>query len=215
MKRLVLLLLVMGIAASLFAQVLPTHQFASGSWGLSGSRLYQNDVNARLAKVNMQIPQSGTMLYPFNVRYEGGFEDGHGGFGIHIFMDTAFNGASWGAGNSYLLWLNYDENPIANSSIPRGLSAQVYRSRSNSVMDLVGNFPLNDYTNYLIRSGILSQNIPVKIMVNGNTGEVRIYDPTDTSGNFYFYFNLDQRDLPLKGNWIALRTNGLKVSFGQ
>ncbi|MDR0464590.1 MAG: hypothetical protein LBG94_05675 [Treponema sp.] len=215
MKRLVLLLLVLGIAASLFAQVLPQHQFASGNWGLSSNRLYQNDANARLAKVNMQIPQSGTMMYPFNVRYEGGFEDGHGGFGIHIFMDTAFNGASWGAGNSYLLWLNYDEHPIANSGIPYGLSAQVYKSVNNSTMNMVGNFPLNEYTPYLLASGILSQPIPVNIMVNGNTGEVRVYDPTDSTGKFYFYFNLDQRDLPLRGNWIALRTNGLKASFGQ
>ena len=215
MKRLVLLLLVLGIAASLFAQVLPQPQFASGNWRLTGNRLYQNDAAARLAKVNMQIPQSGNMVYPFNVRYEGGFEDGHGGFGIHIFMDNAFNGASWGAGNSYLLWLNYDENPIANSGIPRGLSAQVYKSISNSQMNVVGNFPLNQYVPYLLSSGILNQPIPVKIVVNGNTGEVRVYDPTDRTGRFYFGFNLDRRDLPLRGNWIALRTNGLKASFGQ
>jgi len=215
MKRLILLLLVMGIAASLFAQVLPTHQFASGSWGLSGSRLYQNDANARLAKVNMQIPQSGPMQYPFNIRYEGGLEDGHGGFGIHIFVDNAFNGASWGAGRSYLLWLNYDERPIAGSGIPYGLSAQVYKSISNSQMDLLGSFPLDEYTAYLVRSGILTQTIPINLMVNGNTGEVRLYDPTDPTGNFYFYFNLPQSDLPLRGNWISIRTNGLKASFGQ
>ena len=215
MKRLILLLLVLGIAASLFAQVLPTHQFASGNWGLSGSRLYQNDANARLAKVNMQIPQSGAMLYPFNVKYEGGFEDGHGGFGIHIFMDTAFNGASWGAGRSVLLWLNYDEHPIANSGIPYGLSAQVYRSVSNSQMELLDSFPLNEYVPYLLSSGILNQAIPVRIMADSSTGEVRVYDPTDPTGNFYFYFNLPRGVIPANGNWIAIRTNGMKASFGQ
>ena len=85
MKRLVLFLLVMGLGVSLFAQVqLPEYHFASGSWVLSGDRLFQNDANARLAKVNIRAPQSGPMIYEFNVRYEKGIEDGHGGFGLYF-----------------------------------------------------------------------------------------------------------------------------------
>jgi len=216
MKRLILLLLILGIAMSLFAQTIPRgqFQFAAGNWGWSGNRLVQNDANAWLAKTNVvSLPQSGVMNYQFNMRHEGGIEDGHGGVGIHVFMDTALNAESWGAGNSYLLWLNYDENPVANSGIPRGLSAQIYKSVNNSQMDLLDSVSLDVYTNELIRSGILNHNIPVNIMINGSTGEVRIYSPIDQS--FFFYYYLPARDLPLRGNNVALRTNGMKVSFGE
>jgi hypothetical protein len=135
MKRGILFLLVFGATAALFAQVnLPEHRFVSGSWSISGQRLYQNDANARLAKVNIRAPQSGPMLYEFAARYESGAEDGHGGFGLHIFGDKALNAASWGSGNSYLLWLNYDEKPIDKRNIPAGLSAQVYRRDRKSVV---------------------------------------------------------------------------------
>jgi len=29
----------------------------------------------------------------------------------------------------------------------------------------------------------------------------------------YLYFFIDKKDLPLKGNYVALRTNGIKLSF--
>jgi len=213
MKRFVLFLLVLGVGVSLFAQVqLPEYHFASGSWSLVGDRLYQTDAGARLAKVNIRVPQSGPMIYEFNVRYEGGAEDGHGGFGLHIFTDNVINSASWGSGVSYLLWLNYDEHPITKG-IPAGFSAQVYRSYTNSRMDLVESVDLNQYA-YLLTPENLSQPVPFRIWVDGNTGEVRIYDPTDPDDGFYFYYFIDSKDLPLKGNWISLRTNGIKLSFG-
>jgi hypothetical protein len=205
-------MLVMGIAVSLFAQVLPQHQFASGNWSLSGNRLYQNDANARLAKVNMLIPQSGTMVYEFNVKYEGGIEDGHGGFGIHVFVDAPHPRESWGAGNSILLWLNYDENPVTPGFI-RGFSAQVYRSRSNTQMDLLESYDLNWALDFITWDD-LAYPVPVKIWVNGNTGEIRVYDPSDPILADYWYFYIPQRDLPLRGDWIAIRTNGMSVSFG-
>jgi hypothetical protein len=212
MKRCVVFLLIFGVAASLFAQVqLPEHRFASGNWIISGQRLYQNDAKARLAKVNIRVPQSGPMVYEFNARYESGAEDGHGGFGLHIFADSVYNGPSWGSGKSYLLWLNYDEKPI-NKNIPRGFSAQVYRSYTNSRMELVQSVDLNHYTPLLTEDN-LSYAVPFKIWIDGNTGEVRIYDPTDSAGTAYYYFYIDGRDLPMKGNWIALRTNGVNLSF--
>ena len=213
MKRLILFLLVLGVGVSLFAQVqLPEHQFASGNWSIVGNRLFQNNVNARLAKVNIRAPQSGPMIYEFNVRYEDGINDGHGGFGIHVFADNAYNGPSWGAGNSYLLWLNYDEKPISKG-IPRGFSAQVYRSTSNSAMSLVESYDLNEYAYLLTYENCAANSVPAKIWVNGNTGEVRVYDPTDPAMEYYYYLNLPARNL--RGNWIALRTNGLKLSFGE
>jgi len=196
------------LGVSLFAQVqLPEYHFASGSWVLSGDRLFQNDANARLAKVNIRAPQSGPMIYEFNVRYEKGIEDGHGGFGIHIFVDNVVNRASWGSGASYLLWLNYDDRPITRG-IPAGFSAQVYRSVSNSYMELLESFDLNEFA-YLLTYENAAYPVPVKIWADGNTGEVRVYDPTDPDYYWYFYIGRN-----IRGNWISLRTNGLSLSFG-
>jgi hypothetical protein len=55
--------------------------------------------------------------------------------------------------------------------------------------------------------------ITFRIIANGDTGEVRIYDPTDPDNGRYLYFFIDKKDLPLKGNYVALRTNGIKLSF--
>ncbi|MCL2128513.1 MAG: hypothetical protein FWH38_09680 [Treponema sp.] len=217
MKRLVFFVLVLGMVMALQAPVLfaqadvPEYTFAAGNWGFSGPRLYQNDAGARLAKVNFMVPQSGPMVYEFNAKYEDGAEDGHGGFGIHLFVDNPYNAASWGAGKSYLLWLNYDEAPYT-PGIPAGLSAQVYKSVGNSRMDLVESVSLNEYLPLLTDEN-LAYSIPFKIEADGDTGEIRVYDPTDPELSSYFYFNVDRGDLPLKGNWVALRTNGIKLSF--
>jgi len=212
MKRLVFFLLVMGLGVSLFAQVqLPEYHFGSGSWSFVGPRLYQNDANARLAKVNIRAPQNGPMIYEFNVRYEDGIQDGHGGFGLHVFANGILNSVSWGSGQSYLLWLNYDEHPITKG-IPRGFSAQIYRSVTNSYMELVDSIDLNQYAYLLTYENCAAQPVPARIWIDGNSGEVRVYDPTDPDGNYYFYFYLPARNL--RGDWISLRTNGLKLSFG-
>jgi len=210
MKRFVLCALALGISLPLFAQT-PEYRFAFGRWQFDGPRLYQNDENARLAKVNLRVPQSGAMIYEFSVRYEGGAEDGHGGFGLHIFVDSPHNGPSWGAGNSYLLWLNYDNAPFTRG-IPRGLSAQVYRSLSNSRMDLLESVSLNEYLPLLTREN-LQNPTSFRIIADGNTGEVRVYNPFEPGGNSYFVFYIDRRNLPLRGNWVSLRTNGIRLSF--
>lgn len=212
MKRMVLVLMVLGLASAVYAQSqIPAYRFASGKWQFVGERLFQNDEKAGLAKANFTVPQSNAMIYEFNARYELGAEDGHGGFGIHIFGDTAIDKASWGSGNSYLLWLNYDENP-KSKDIPKGLSAQVYRSYSHSRMELVDSVDLNEYA-YLLTEDNLSAPVPVKLIVDGDTGEVRIFDPRDPDLRDYFYFYLDSKDVPLKGNYVALRTNGMTLSF--
>ena len=214
MKRFILILLVLGLAVSLFAQeeFLPEHYYATGSgnWMFIGNRLYQTDARSGLAKMNLRAPQSGPMIYEFNVRYEDGVQDGHGGFGIHLFANNVNNIASWGSGSSYLLWLNYDENPVTRG-FPRGFTAQVYRSFNNSTMDLVDSFDLNDYLFFLTYENWAARSVPVKIWADGDSGEVRIYDPTDP--DLYLYFYLPERNLT--GDWVSLRTNGLRLSFGQ
>jgi len=213
MKRFILFVLVMGITVTLFAQnTLYDYRVASGTWGLTGDRLYQNDANARLAKVNIFLPQSGLTYYDFNVRYEGGAEDGHGGFGLHVYIDVPYHAVSWGAGRSYLLWLNYDETPISNSGIPANLSGQVYRSTSDSQMELVHSISLNEYLPLLLAN--ISHSIPFKISVSSTSGEVRVYDPTDPTMNTYYYFFINTGHIPSQSNWVALRTNGIKLSFG-
>ncbi|MDR2786125.1 MAG: hypothetical protein LBB83_09460 [Treponema sp.] len=213
MKRIVFLLAAICLTSLVYAQSnsIPDYQPASGKWSPSGNRLYQNDAGARLAKINVRIPQSGAMVYDFNARYESGAEDGHGGFGLHVFADTAYNSASWGSGKSYLLWLNYDENPD-NGRIPGGLSAQVYRSYTNSRMDLVESVSLNEYAS-LLTDDNLTSSVPFRIVVDGSTGEIRVYDPTDPNLETYRSFYIDRRDIPLNGNWVALRTNGISMSF--
>jgi hypothetical protein len=119
---------------------------------------------------------------------------------------------SWGRGTSSLLWLNYDERPLKNSGIQPGLTGQVYRSISNSQMELLYSVDLNDYAELLTPDN-LSSEVPFKIWVDGDTGEVRIYDPTDPDLATYYYFSVDKKDLPLKGDWVVMRTNGIKMSF--
>ncbi|MDR1232458.1 MAG: hypothetical protein LBK61_13780 [Spirochaetaceae bacterium] len=218
MKKLLFWALVFAVAAGLSAQnvtvrEVPEIEYArdAGAWSFTGPRLSQEDEGARLAKVNLGVQQEGEMLYEFNVRYEGGAEDGHGGVGIHILGDSRIDRASWGSGKSYLLWLNYDEHPIS-SDIPAGLSAQVYQSTTHSQMTLLHSMDLNDYLWYLDDEA-LSESIPFRILVNCDTGEVRVYDPTEDLDSVYFVFNIDKSDLPLKGDWVALRTNGVKASF--
>ncbi|MCL2243554.1 MAG: hypothetical protein FWC03_03690 [Treponema sp.] len=211
MKKMVLALVLITGAVFAYAQAnLPNYQAVSGRWSMIGGRLQQTDERARLARLNVRVPQaSDIMTYEFDAKYEGGAEDGHAGFGIHVFVDNAFSREAWGAGRSVLLWLNYDEKPLT-SDIPKGFSAQVYRSLSNTDMRLVESIDLNEFFYYVTDNDLL-QAWPIKIVINSNTGETRIYDPVDST--IYYYFYLDRSYLPLRGEWVVLRTNGMKASF--
>jgi hypothetical protein len=77
-------------------------------------------------------------------------------------------------------------------------------------MDLIENVNLNAFVDLVDEN--LAYQVPIKIWANGDTGELRIYDPTDPDLTYYYYFYLPTKNL--KGDWISLRTNGLKVSFG-
>ncbi|WP_319415489.1 hypothetical protein [Marispirochaeta aestuarii] len=211
MKKVITLFAILGLLVPMFGLdfPMPEHQFAQGDWKLLGDRLYQMDEDEPLAKANIRIPQAGPMVYAFNVRYEGGGEDLHGGFGIHVFADSVHPRKSWGSGKSYLLWLNYDADPVSDN-IPKGLSAQVYHSVSHTRMDLVKSIDLNKYA-YLLNAENLDTEVPVRIVVNGLTGRVRIY--SDLYPGYYVYFDIGDGK-PMKGEWIALRTNGMAASFG-
>ena len=121
MKRTLVLIAVIVLAAGMvYADSHLSFGTPEGQWNLVGGRLFQQDEGAPRAKAWMAIPQNGSMIYEFTMRYEGGGEDGHGGVGIQFLADSVPTGKSWGFGDSWLLWLNYDENPTA-AGVPRGL----------------------------------------------------------------------------------------------
>lgn len=211
-KRTITITLVIAIflmaAQFAIAQSLPVHQLAVGNWKIVGNRVYQYDTDETLAKANIFVPQVGKMSYKFNVRYEGHGNDLHGGFGIHVFADSATVQRSWGTGESYLLWLNYDANPLS-ADIPKGFSAQVYKSNHHFSMDLVESVDLNHYVKYMTTQ-TAKMIIPITIYVDGTKGMVKVVNPGFP--NRYFEFSLGERNMT--GQWIALRTNGMALSWG-
>lgn len=177
-----------------------------GGWRVRGDRLYQQDTKEHLAKINFEAAQSGLMEYNFDVRYEaGGLTDRMGGFGIQVFVDDAHKGESWGNGKSYLLWLNYDEDPSYGEA---GFRGQVYRSYGHSHMELLDGYDVGLNPQVLTQEN-MSLKVPVKIQVDGDTGLVKVWDPSRPGTYVRFY--LDRG--PGKGNYISLRTNSLAASF--
>jgi hypothetical protein len=201
-------------AVSIAAQQIPEYSVGYGNWVLNkeDGRLYQNNEETGLAKANFKVKQTGAMIYEFNFRYEGGIEDGLAGFGIHLFVDDITNRPSWGSGKSYLLWLNYDEKP-ADKRIPAGLSALIYRSNSKSSMTLEEAIDLNQYK-YLLSEDNINSTLPIKIYMDPETGEVRMYDPFDEEGTLYYYLYEDPKLIVNNSGWITLRTSSMKASFG-
>ncbi len=200
-----------------------------GQWGIRGGMLVQRDAQTGLARIDRQVPQRGEIEISFQVRYEaGGFPDQaalragqlHGGFGIHVGVNSPPLGRiAWGAGQSYLLWLNLDTRRETMSDAPEhfGFRGQVYESKRNAVMDVT---PLNvdiqaELANVGIIMGIddieqfLGVLVPMRIRVNYDTGRILVADPT--APTLWFYFDVDPA--VLRGTHVSLRTNSLAVSF--
>lgn len=209
MKKASLFFVLVVVVALLPAASLSVDQFhyAYGQWEMEGNRLVQKDLLAGMARVDIPYNQEGTVVYNFNVQYVDGGEDSHAGFGIHIFVENPAVGKAWGNDKSYLLWLNYDSNP---KGISPGLSAQVYKSLNNYNMELIADYDLNRFASLLTPSNS-KVTIPVRMEVNGTTGEVKITDPL--RDNWVYKFNLGNNS-PLKGKYISLRTNSGSFSFG-
>ena len=211
MKRFFLLFVGFLLVNSFLSAAGPVdYKAGAGDWKLSGARLYQNDSSNGALMAHLSVPQNGLMAYNFNVRYEGGAAaDRQGGFGIHLFVDKPSSiKNSWGDGDSVLVWLNYDADPVLDD-IPAGLSAAVYHSSNNSVMELAGAYDLNSWSSLLTpNAGKIT--IPVELTVNGRTGDAWIRSPLDSS--VVYRFNLGKKNL--QGDYVSLRTNGMAVSFG-
>ncbi|MEE8440108.1 MAG: hypothetical protein V3S41_00180 [Spirochaetia bacterium] len=240
MKKVALIFaaLLLLLPLTLSAQVIVDDDFATlgdwvpgyGEWGIRGGMLVQRDTDTGLARIDRMVPQSGEIEISFKVRYEaGGFESQaalrsqqfHAGFGIHVGVENPPLGrVAWGAGNSYLLWLNLDTRAetARDAREHLGFRAQVYESAKNSEMTLGSAYNV-DIIAALNAAGIsmaledlatfVASPVQIKIRVNVATGKVMVMDPTNPT--LWFAFDVDRR--VLRGDYISLRTNGLAVSF--
>ena len=212
MKRLIVLLCLLFLVfpAFLFSQDMGGWVGAYGDWKMVGDRLVQSSTKAGMAQAYMRLPQSGIMEYQFDVKYVDGGADMFGAFGFHIGIDSAAKGKSWGNGKSFLLWLTLDPKFYGGS----GVYGQAYYSEAHSVMDIVHKptayeLPMDRLKDInLDRMAMYA--LPVRVRVNYNTGDVKVWDPVIPK---YFYrFNLGG---PIRGgNYISVRSNSLAVSFG-
>ncbi|MFA7567244.1 MAG: hypothetical protein WCY01_09485 [Alkalispirochaeta sp.] len=218
----------------------------SGDWVVRGGRLVQQSTNAVLARIDRPARQAGEYELEFAIRYvDGGYKNMedfrkgiyHAGFGIHLGVENpALGKPSWGAGNSYLLWLNLDTRPETRRNYPEhyGFRAQVYKSDSNSRMKLardpaISRDPdlrrvvVDDYMSIDLIAALrawgvnisiddlgqyLNRDVPINIRVNTRTGSIGVLDPT---APVRFYFNVDPK--VLAGNYVSLRTNSLAASY--
>lgn len=216
MKKLIVLISAMLVLAPLTAlDINPATMTAEGEWEIQGERLVQVQPGAPRAKIAIPYPQNGVAEYEFTVRYEDGvLEDGHGGFGIHIFADNVKYDRAWGVDDSWLLWINYDVEPVGISS---GLSAQVYKSVSNSRMDLVADYDMNWALDNMEKIGLGMNDlfggiVPIRFTVDSQSGEVIFDDPFSQDYVYKFTLPIEQ---PLEGSMVVLRSNGMALSFGQ
>ena len=182
---------------------------ASGDWKVMNGKLYQLDTKERMAMLNIPAPQSGTVQYEFDLEYNDGAEDDYAGFGIHVIVDNPSHGRSWGDGQSALLWVTWDPKHYG----PPGLFAQAYASAgptsmalypSRDIMKAGGNMP---FPSQYVKMEYLHATVPVKIVIDYDTGEMKVYDPLDM--RYYYRF---KASLPKKsGRYFAFRTNSLSV----
>lgn len=214
MKRTLWVLVVLLLASPLLIGAqsisIPGTIAAYGEWKMVDGRLAQLDTKAGMAMFHAPLPQAGVMQYEFDVKYVDGLQDGYGGFGVQLFVDKPSARKAWGAGKSWLLWVTYDPKAYGGT----GIFGQAYQSRSNVDMRLLHKgdayqLPAS-YAAKIGAGALQTARLPVKIVIDSNTGTVKVYDPT--RANYYYRFSLGG---PLgKGAYASLRTNSLAASFG-
>lgn len=254
MKKFVLTVAILLMAVSLVSAQQVNDSFSSmgswrpgyGDWSIQNGRLVQSNAQTGLARIDRRVSQSGTYELEFTIRYvDGGYKSQadlsrgqyHAGFGIHVGVENpALGKMAWGAGESYLLWLNLDTREDTRRNHPEhyGFRAQVYESESNSRMSLarsslvrqnadlrrvterdyvsidiiaaLRNMGIDLSVNDLMR--FLDRDVPINIRVNTRSGEIGVLDPT---APVRFWFPVEPA--VLQGNYFSLRTNGLAASF--
>ena len=188
----------------------------SGDWVVINGRLVQRDTNEKIAMITIPVKQSGKMLYQFDFKYIKGAEDDYAGFGIHICVNNPSRKRSWGNGRSVLGWITWDPKHYGYP----GLYIQVYKSYGPVSMGLYpGLFPdpdpLKDGDLYPIKEEYLNPEylnytIPVKVMIDTETGKGKFYDPANPD-KYYYPFDLGG---PIgSGSYFTFRTNSVSVSI--
>jgi len=195
---------------------LPGLMKVSGNWQVINGRLIQADINEKMAMITIPVHQSGKVLYQFDFKYVKGAEDDYAGFGIHICVNNPSKKRSWGNGNSVLGWITWDPKHYGYP----GLFVQVYKSNSSTDMVLFPELfpnpsPLVAGDMYPIRdeylnSDYLNYKIPVKILIDAETGKGKFYDPANPD-KYYFSFDLGAPIGP--GDYFSFRTNSVSVSI--
>mgnify|MGYP006283602655 CR=1 FL=1 len=254
MKKFVLTVAILLMAVSLVSAQRVNDSFSSmgswrpgyGNWSIQSGRLVQSNTQTGLARIERRASQSGVYELEFTIRYvDGGYKsqadlsrgEYHAGFGIHVGVeDPALGEMAWGAGESYLLWLNLDTREETRRNHPEhyGFRAQVYESESNSRMSLARSSLIRqnadlrrvteeDYVSVDIIAALrnmgvdlsvndlmrfLDRDVPINIRVNTRNGEIGVLDPT---APVRFWFPVDPEIL--EGDYFSLRTNSLAASF--
>ncbi|MFW6368469.1 MAG: hypothetical protein ACOCZ9_01915 [Spirochaetota bacterium] len=196
---------------------------AAGSWDMvGGDLLVQDDTSELLARIDRPARHSGSYELSFNARYlDGGYASDaalragevHAGFGFHVGVDDPPLGVrAWGNDESYLVWGNVDTRRRTREDYPEhyGLQVQVYRSNSNTDMELVESVDLGEefgITADMIQP-YLDRQVPVRLRVDNEEGVAYAYDPTDQSIRYRI-------PLPeeISGEYLSLRTNSVSIGF--
>ncbi|RPJ08520.1 MAG: hypothetical protein EHM28_04060 [Spirochaetaceae bacterium] len=182
---------------------------ASGNWQSRDNKLVQRDSSQTMALASRRAPQSGLLLYTFELTFLSGLEDGYAGVGIHICADSQAYGRSWGAGDSWLLWLTYDSAAYGS----RTFFGQIYRSRGPVAMDMLHDgmrYPVSFTKN--IEDTPLSlagKTLTIRIQVDTSTGQGLLHDPYQDG--ITYQFNIGG---PLhQGSFVTFRSNSLSVAI--
>lgn len=196
---------------------------AAGSWDIiGGDMLVQDDTSEMLARIDRPASHSGSYEVSFNARYvDGGYASDaalragevHAGFGFHLGVDDPPLGVrAWGNDESYLVWANVDtrRDTMEDHQEHYGLQVQVYRSNSNTNMELVDSVDLGEEFGITpeMMQPYLNREVPVRLRIDNEEGVAYAYDPTNDSIRY-------RLPLPeeVSGEYMSLRTNSVSIGF--
>ncbi len=159
----------------------------SGSWSVSGGNLMQNDADSKFAKFAVPVTQTRSeLLYVLEGRAAG---SGWQGYGLHFLASGSKQGAGWGYGTSYLVWVTRDQDHFRNQKT----YVQLYKSMSDSEMI--------EITSSVADFSITGTN-EVEVYVDKNSGNIVV----SSGGQRLFSYSDD--DFISSGSTVAVRALG-------
>jgi hypothetical protein len=159
----------------------------SGSWSVSGGNLMQNDAESKFAKFAVPVSQTRSeLLYVLEGRST---NSGWQGYGLHFLASDSKQGAGWGYGTSYLVWITRDQDHFRNEKT----YVQLYRSMSDSEMIEIAS-SVADFS--------ISGTNEVEVYVDKNSGNIVV----SSDGERLFSYSDD--NFISSGSMIAVRALG-------